>query len=174
MVDIYTGRDVAVANNIIDTLNHTSQNVGNFYLPSYSKDKLLPFMYNNSNNYQCRGFGKDFITFAFLDNSADNFITLNFIKLYNSGDFENYFVHSWGLDSTTRSNLVSYLNNFCTFVFYDGNFHEYNNTSFNTNNYDDLVHSQNPSEYIISMLYIFIPVLLFIIGLKVFKKGLFK
>ena len=145
-----------------------------YHLPSDFKERLSFYKRSTFSFFGCYDYN---LYFYSSNNSFDNGAYAELIKYNvkdNSFTLNSIFLPNSEVLSSFQEYVISYPNS----SVFDGsnNFQSVFLTRVNVNNdiYDDLKNSSQPSEIIFSMLYCLIPVLLFLIGFKVLRKGLFK
>ena len=103
-------------------------------------------------------------------NSFRSYYIIDNVFYYDDYDFYNISTdYQAEFRSILSNNCYNSMNSDFTFNVVPTYFY-----NVGANNYDDFVYSKEPSEIILSFVYCLIPLILFIFGIKVLRKGLFK
>lgn len=157
--------------------SHYGNNI--FYVPSQFITQLRNLGYNVANQYRtfyiCPSTDESAIFLIFNNSTWANVNGVRAIYLHKD------YTYSYDLMSLTSSQKIELqeYKDECLMIF-NNDFSLKENSSiksiirYNHNYLEDFQNSQQPSQYIFTMLYVFIPILLFIFALKVFKNGLFR
>lgn len=132
--------------------------------------------FKNYDSFYFCGTGATYGYSIIINFSNFNFPSNHLVYYYKDGRFllEDVFID----DQTYYSSINTMINHVCTPLFKNSNYDFADSISARVipsdSKYNDLKYSKQPSEIILPFLYCLIPLLLFIFGIKVLRKGLFK
>lgn len=161
-------------------------NLSTLYIPYsiYNSDKLLPYRtwFNYQSNTKYFYKNNELYIFPYFASTSNKINYGPDTCHYYTGDYlyinlENYnfykgkyFTKCFEYNGTTLTSNTT-VGNLYSLVGVDGSS---NLPRIGTSYLDDLIYSNQTTNILVSMLYIAIPLILFILGLKVLRKGLFK